>query len=185
MYMPTDVLSRVSKRLDSAEPQETGLRRAAVGIMVSEDDRPSTLMITRARRSGDPWSGQVAFPGGKAQQEDRKAVETAVRETREEVGIDLLTEGRFLGYAEASTTHTGTMSVVPCVFAVPRRLEVFPNAEVASHRWLELEVLLSAKSRSSYGLEVGGKTVSLPAIRVEDYVIWGLSHRIIINLFGA
>ena len=185
MYMQPDVLSRVSKRLAFAEPPETDLRRAAVAIMVSEDERPSTLMIVRAVRVGDPWSGQVAFPGGKAQEGESTAVETAVRETKEEVGIDLGREGRFMGYAEASTTHTGTMRVVPCVFALPVRLEVSPNAEVASHRWLELEGLLSSKAKSHYGLVMEGKTVSLPAIKVEDYVIWGLSHRIITNLFGT
>ncbi|HYC27004.1 MAG TPA: CoA pyrophosphatase [Nitrososphaerales archaeon] len=182
--MDEDLIATVSRRLRAEEPADIALRMAAVSVMISEDDKPSTLLIMRAQREGDPWSGQIAFPGGKSQPGDGSAAKTAARETREEVGIDLEREGRFLGYADAATTHTGTMRVIPCVFALPARLEVSPNAEVASHRWVELEGLLSPGAKSAYSMVVQGKTISLPAVRVDDYLVWGLTHRIISTLFG-
>ena len=173
---------RIRSSLAFDEPLSKGLRLAAVSMIIRDRNLPSVLLIKRAERVEDPWSGQIAFPGCKAQPEDKTARDTAVRETREEVGIDLDSEGWFLGYGAVSTTHTGTMDVVPSVFELQGEVNVTPNGEVSSYRWVGLKDLLSPASRSTYRFERQGEVVQLPAYKVGDYVVWGLTHRIISSM---
>jgi 8-oxo-dGTP pyrophosphatase MutT (NUDIX family) len=174
----------LSKKLVKQEPSQKGLRFAAVSIIL-EGDSPKVLLIKRAERSGDPWSGQIAFPGGKMNPEDRTARDAAIRETLEEVGIDLAESAEFLGYAGVTTTHTGTMDVVPTVFVLKEGAAVHPNQEVASYRWVDLDELLAPDARSTYRLPTSGEQFEMPAFMVGDYVIWGLTYRILSTLFGV
>lgn len=174
-----EIFARVTGHLVPHEPPSKGLRFAAVSMIIRDRKFPGVLLIKRAERPGDPWSGQIAFPGGKMQPEDRTAKDTAVRETLEEVGVDLNMAAQFLGYGAVTTTHTGTMDVVPSVFELKEGVEVKPNEEVASYRWVDLLDILSPAAQASYQLNYQGKTVEMPAYRVGDYVIWGLTHRIL------
>ncbi|MDG6909243.1 MAG: CoA pyrophosphatase [Nitrososphaerota archaeon] len=166
------------------EPPSKGLRFAAVSVIIRDRESPGVLLIQRADRAGDPWSGQIAFPGGKTQPGDRTPRDTAIRETFEEVGVDLNRSGGFLGYGEVTTTHTGAMDVVPAVFELRGEVEVKLNEEAASYRWVGLHELFSPAARSVYelGTQLGG--AKLPAYRVGGYVVWGLTYRILDALFG-
>lgn len=179
------LLARITKNLVSHEPPQKGLRFAAVSIVIRDRQNPSVLLIKRAERAGDPWSGQIAFPGGKATTEDRSMRETAVRETMEEVGIDLDTAAEFMGYGSVTTTHTGTIDVVPSVFVLNRGVDVRPNAEVASFRWVELDDFMLPASQSKYPIGYGEKEVTMPAYKVGDYVVWGLTYRMISSMLGS
>jgi len=170
---------KITRKLVPHEPPHKEVRSASVAVIVRDRQFPSVLLIRRAERAGDPWSGQVAFPGGKMQEGDRSARDTAIRETMEEVGIDLGRYGEFLGYGGAATTHTRTMEVVPSVFELKESVEVKPNDEVASFRWVDLEQLLLPSSRSTLDLSRDGKGVGMPAYEVGDYVVWGLTYRIL------
>ena len=174
-----ELFARLVKNLVPQEPPQKGLRFASVAVIVRDRQIPSVLLIRRAERLGDPWSGQVAFPGGKMQEGDKSARDTAIRETTEEVGIDLGKRAEFMGYGGVATTHTGTMDVVPSVFELKESVEVKPNGEVASFRWVELEQLLLPSSRSTFDLNRDGKGVSMPAYAVNDYIVWGLTYRIL------
>ncbi len=176
--MGSEIFAKVAKKLVPHEPPQKGQRFAAVSIIVRDMQFPSVLLIKRAERSGDPWSGQIAFPGGKMQPGDGTARDTAVRETREEVGVDL-SRADFMGYAPTATTHTGNMEVVPAVFLLKEGVEISPNEEVASYRWVDLEDLLAPEAQSAYRLSLEGTEVELPAFKVDEYVVWGLTHRIL------
>src|SRR5687768_9638137 len=78
---------------------EEGVRKAAVALIFRSgaDGQPELLFIKRADYPGDPWSGQVAFPGGREEPGDSSLADTATRETREETGIDLYSDGTFIG----------------------------------------------------------------------------------------
>ena len=179
--MREGLLSLVTRKLVTVEPPVGSLRRASVSIILKDRIEPSTLLIKRAERVGDPWSGQVAFPGGKSQEGDASLKGTAIRETREEVGLDL-GNAEFLGYFASFRTHTGTMDVVPSVFLLNGEAEVYVNDEVSSFRWVKIESLGSKRRASSYRIDVGGITREMPAMLVDDYVVWGLTHRIITSL---
>jgi hypothetical protein len=71
------------------------------------------------------------------------------------------------------------MDVVPAVFELKESVEVRPNGEVASYRWVELDELLSPSARSTYVLDRDGSTFEMPAYQVGDFVVWGLTYRIL------
>lgn len=172
-------MARVARNLVAREPTSGGNKFAAVSIIVRGTQYPSVLLIKRAERKGDPWSGQIAFPGGKANSGDLTARETAIRETMEEVGIDLSRGAEFLGYGASATTHTGNMDVVPVVFMLREAVDVKPNEEVASYQWVDLEDFLAPQTQSTYQLNFDGKPVSIPAYAVGGYTVWGLTYRIL------
>lgn len=171
-------------KLSSSQPPIKSKKLAAVSVIVTDEVRPETLLIKRAEHSDDPWSGQVAFPGGKMSGGDRSARDTAVRETREEVSIDLDKGAKFEGYYVPFRTHSGSMDVIPVVFTIGREVEVTPNGEVSGYKWVGLGEFLQPKAASTYRLQVQGFPREMPAYNIGDYVVWGLTHRIISSLLG-
>lgn len=177
--MTSEIVARLARNLVHDEPSLRGERLAGVSVILRDIPLPSVLLIRRAEHPGDPWSGQIAFPGGKMQAGDKTARDAAVRETLEEVGVDLEQVADFLGYAGVIPTHTGAMDVVPSVFVLKGEAELALNAEVASHRWVALGDLMSPGAKTTYPLSYGGNSVEMPAYSVEDYVVWGLTYRIL------
>lgn len=157
-------------------------RLAAVAIVFSKEGG-SLLLIERAEREGDPWSGQIAFPGGKMQAGDTDMKGVAVREAREELAITLDSDAEFLGYLRPFRTHTGDMEVVPSVFVLTKEVVPKPNGEVASFKWIGLKALEEGKG-ASLTLEREGGLAKVPAYSVDGYTIWGLTHRIIMEMLG-
>ncbi|HYB76519.1 MAG TPA: CoA pyrophosphatase [Nitrososphaerales archaeon] len=169
------------RKLSAVEPPPGELRRASVAVILKEPKAPSVLLIKRAERSGDPWSGQIAFPGGKAQAGDVFLRGTAVRETREEVGVDLERDADFLGYFLRFTTHTKTMDVFPTVFLLNTEPALTPNEEVSSCKWVKLASLTEERAASAH-VELQVENREMPALLVDDYLIWGLTLRILLSL---
>ena len=178
-------LEKIERKLSEEEPVVPNERMASVAIILRKRRGFDALLIKRVERSSDPWSGQIAFPGGRREPADSSLVETAMRETREETGIDLKSHGGLLGYFGTFRTHTGTMLVAPCLFLLNDRVKVRTNAEVASFRWVPFSTFSNARSKSEYLLERGDFRQSFPAYKYEDYVIWGLTHRIISSLVST
>ncbi|MBS1110075.1 MAG: putative nudix hydrolase YeaB [Anaeromyxobacteraceae bacterium] len=159
-------------------------RRAAVSIVLREP--PSgleVLFIRRAEREGDLWSGHVAFPGGRV--EPGEGIEdAAVRETEEEVGLDLRATGLRLGALdEIPAIGRGRavgLSIQPWVWELqgepgPFRL----SAEVASAHWVRLGDLLDPARRAPFPYVHEGRSLVLPSLDVDGLVIWGLTYRMI------
>ena len=146
------------------------------------------LFIERATKEGDPWSGQMAFPGGRASDEDENRLDTARRETIEEVAIDL-TDSRLIGrLSDLEGGPRGTrqrLTVTPYVFwlAGPRPT-ARPNHEVAGVVWVPVTDLTKSSHYIEYPYPPLGPD-SWPGIRVEgERVIWGLTLRMLVDLFG-
>jgi len=182
--MRSKLLSGVLHKLNREQPPIESKRLAAVAIIVAYESKPKTLLIKRAEHPDDPWSGQIAFPGGKMSEGDKSARETAVRETKEEVGLDIVAGARFAGYFVPFRTHAGDMDVIPAVFLMKKEVEVTPNGEVSGYRWVGLNEFLLPSSASIYHLRTKGFSRDMPAFAVGDFVVWGLTHRIISSLLG-
>src|SRR5690606_12827006 len=110
---------------DPAEP----FARAAVSLLM----RPAPedleiLLIQRPQSERDPWSGHMALPGGRREQGEQD-LDTAIRETHEEVGIDLERHGLLLGRLDDVRPSEGgpQIAVAPFVFAVPAAVQVRPE----------------------------------------------------------
>jgi 8-oxo-dGTP pyrophosphatase MutT (NUDIX family) len=159
-------------------------------ILVEEADGLAALFIHRAERVGDPWSGQVALPGGRREPADRDLLATAVREAREETGVDLAAAELLGAWDDLAPRATTLPPVVvrPFVFALAQRPPLGTSPEVQRAFWLPLARLTAPDVRSEMTLAVRGTTVTLPAYRVDGEVIWGMTERIVtpfLQLIGA
>lgn len=139
------------------------------------------LLIRRADREGDPWSGHVALPGGRRDPEDRSLEDTALREVWEEVGVDVRRDGGVIGTLDDLAPRNPTrapMAVRPFVVTVAA-VPLVTNPEVASAAWIPVDALRStAASRSSVVL-VQGQRWTVPSLVVGDYLVWGMTERIL------
>ena len=163
-------------------PVEAGVSEAAVAAILRRG--PDLLFIRRAVHAGDPWSGQVAFPGGRKEPEDPDPIAVAVRETREEVGLDLDAE-HLLGPLPVQVTPAhlrARLAVHPFVFGVPDDVRLQPNFEVARTLWLPLEDLLAGRGRGTMRWFWQGVGIDLPCVRLEGERVWGMTLRMVDDL---
>jgi 8-oxo-dGTP pyrophosphatase MutT (NUDIX family) len=165
------------------------LGRAAVAIVVRDAmDGPHVLLIRRAEHPGDAWSGHMAFPGGREDPQDGNLLTTAIRETFEELALDLRQAGRLLGPlpalpAVARGRPTG-MTIVPFVFELTAEAELSYSDEVAEAVWVPLDPLLHGRLRTTFAVDRGGgEQVQLPAHDVDGRIVWGLTYRMLDSLF--
>jgi 8-oxo-dGTP pyrophosphatase MutT (NUDIX family) len=171
----------LSPNLTKDEPTNL-VRRKSAGVAVifrDLDGVEEVLLIRRAEREGDPWSGEVAFPGGMASPSDRSLEETARRETSEEVGIDLSNGATFLGYMREMKAGNRDVVVVPSVYRLDAPKATTLSGEVASYKWAPLRDLARAEAKSTYRVRRGGMEIPFPALVHEDFIIWGLTERIL------
>lgn len=172
----------------AAQRVETKGRRAAVALVLREadDGRPELLFIRRAEHEKDPWSGHMGFPGGRAERGDASLEATAVRETLEETGIDLVRHGTKLGdLDEVRALARGKpvdLVIAPFVFRLRRLVDGRPSREVVSLHWIALDRLLDPASRGTLHYEHEGARLELPCFRIDGLVIWGLTYRMFENL---
>lgn len=162
---------------------------AAVAVIFRTGKNQSeVLVIERAQHHGDPWSGHLAFPGGRREPRDTDPLATAIRETREELGLDLLAHGRLLGSLEpVSTRGTGlpNLTIAPFAFSLETEAELRADpGEVASVFWVPLGPLVRGERDTTVQLERQSKRYQLPAFAVEGRVLWGLSYRMLQSFFA-
>jgi 8-oxo-dGTP pyrophosphatase MutT (NUDIX family) len=184
------IVARLAPSAASARAPADGSRAAVAAILRPGAEGAEVLFIRRADRDGDPWSGHMAFPGGRRDEHDADLYETAVRETREEVGIDLEAHGTLLGRLEdleaiAGARRTGLV-IAPFVFALDREVPlVFDPREVAEALWAPIAPLAQGEGASTLPWDRGGVRFDLPCWHVQGRVVWGLTYRMMQELFGA
>ncbi len=150
---------------------------AAVSVLLKfEGHDLKLLLVKRAENPSDPWSGDMAFPGGKRHAKDRDLRETVSRETLEEIGIELC-DCRFLGTLDIATSNVApTLGVLPFVFFCEEPPEIKLSEELVSYIWVSIRQL-----RRSKGVALVHKgTVS--AFKIDGGVVWGLTYRMLENL---
>ena len=155
-------------------------RRSAVSLILRDGKQGAeVLMIKRAEREGDPWSGHMAFPGGVAEKQDGNSLATAIRETQEEIGIDLPECAEVVGrLSDISTPHRRgrkVMTVTVYVFETKAFPETRINHEVAEVVWIPLAFLAAPENRETMEWKKGGASESLPCYFYGGRRIWGLS----------
>ncbi len=181
----------IADRLDpvTADQFPPDVTSAVVAVVLRPGPSgPELLFIERATRDNDPWSGQVAFPGGRSDPTDRSKAATAERETMEEVGLDLTnSSAQPLG---ALTTIDGGRAVKRVTLVAAHvywlnqsEAPLSPNDEVAEVIWMPLAELVDPARRTQYYYP--GVGLNFPGIRfdVNELVLWGLTLRFVGDLF--
>jgi ADP-ribose pyrophosphatase YjhB (NUDIX family) len=171
--------SRTPEAVDRPEA-----RRAAVSLLVAVGADPAILFIKRQHRAGDPWSGQMALPGGFAAPQDSSLEATARRETAEEPGIDL-GDVKLLGTLDdvsPRTPYLPPIVVRPFAFLLPERVRPLPGPEVEAAVWLPISQLFSPQFRRPFRFTLPGEVREFPSIVIGDYTIWGLTERVLHQL---
>jgi len=165
------------------------MKRSAVALILQvREGELHILMIKRAEREGDPWSGHMAFPGGRKEPGDAHGFDCAVRETREEVGLQLHPEhtciGRLSEINAMSRVRGLGMAVTPYVFRLENEVAFSPNHEVAEVVWVPLEFLLEPENREKMVWQFKGMDIPLPCYHYKGRRIWGLSLRMLDELLS-
>ena len=178
----------LEKRTPLRGEPDPSLSQAAVLLMLRPTDPLELLLIQRAEQEGDPWSGHMALPGGRREPQDGDLLSTALRETEEEVGIivpDTLILGA-LDELRPTSRHRFRLTIAPYVAAVPVETAPVPSpAEVETAVWMPLPHLANDEAVDEVLIELEGESFSLPALNYQEYVIWGLTHRILTDFMAV
>jgi len=155
---------------------------AAVALLLKTVNQDfKVLFVKRVENPTDPWSGQMALPGGKRDSKDKDLKQTVVRETSEETNINLLHRCRFLGVMETlRSTQRPDMKILPFVILLEHEPSIKLNEELEGFVWISLEELVRHKGTVKFSF---GES---PAYIVRNSVVWGLTYRILerfINTF--
>jgi len=168
-------------------PPETELvapRTAAIALILLDLElAPELLLIERATREGDPWSGHMALPGGHREPSDADLAATAERETLEEVGLDLQANGERVGrLSDCQPVRGVPIAVRPFVYLLRARPTLVLSAEVRRALWAPVAPLLGG-AQATFTLSREGQRLQFPAWDLEGRLVWGLTYRVLDEFF--
>lgn len=164
-------LNRLIQKINN-DPDETA--NAAVAILIKEIQEDLKLLIVkRADVEGDPWSGDIAFPGGKRSSEDNNIFETAKRELFEETGIDLQDIEPIGVMPIEHSIVRRQMKVQPVLFHQKEPQEIRLSYELQSYLWASLKELKVTKTQGNV------KGWKGPIFNYEGEKVWGLTYRML------
>ncbi|MFP3985058.1 MAG: NUDIX hydrolase [Candidatus Bathyarchaeia archaeon] len=169
----SEIVERLSRVLNPVS--EAQKADAAVALLLKPTSRDfEVLLVKRVETPGDPWSGQMAFPGGKRDWKDGDLKQTVIRETLEETGVDVTHHSRFLGVLETVRSSVKPkLLVAPFVILLEHEPTVTLNEELEGSLWVRLKKLEECKGTAK--LAFG----EVPAYLVGGNVVWGLTHKVL------
>jgi 8-oxo-dGTP pyrophosphatase MutT (NUDIX family) len=188
-----DTVRAAFTRASARDEAEAGGVAAVAAVLRQGATGAELLLIERAKRDGDPWSGHMALPGGRRDPEDASLLETALRETREEVGLDLAAEADLVGrLTDVDIVPRGDVSrgwIRPFVFALRQpegRADVVltPSpAEVEAVLWAPLQAIRGGAHDTTIDWKRDSVAMTFPGWNVEGRIVWGLTYRMMSSLF--
>lgn len=143
------------------------------------------LLIHRAVRKGDPWSGQVALPGGRMDPDDATLQHTAMRETLEETGLDLAADGHALGTLDELRPRTPVLPpiiVTPYVFVTSFAASFVASEEVQEAFWVPWTLFEDPLHVDQRTVQVRGEEWRVNSYAVGERVVWGMTERMLRQL---
>ena len=187
------LVPRLERTLAARAPQmaerDEPYKEAAVALILrpTGDDDADLLLIRRATRDGDPWSGQIGLPGGRFDRSDLSLEHTALRETSEEVGLDLRAIGRVIGQLDELRPRTPVLPPIivrPYVCVVDTAPALVISDEVAEARWVRVSELFVPAARIETTVQVRDLRMRVNTFTLGDFMIWGMTERILATFEG-
>lgn len=172
-------------RVPALAERDEPFKEAAVALVLRRSnvaDDLDLLLIRRAERVGDPWSGQIGLPGGRVDPSDRSLEETAVRETIEELGLDVRAHGVILGALDELRPRTPVLPPIivrPYVCVIREVPPLVPSDEVAEYRWVRVGALFHPEARVHTTVRVRDYAMRVDAFQLGDFTVWGMTERIL------
>lgn len=171
-------------------PGASWMQRAAVAAVLKPQPNDTELLfIRRSEHPGDPWSGHMAFPGGRKEPEDCDTRLTAERETWEELGFHLSEEARLNGrMSDILARAKGKpipLVITPWIYSVENEPALNPNYEVAEALWVPMSFFKDPRNRGHFDYKIGGMTLRLPCYHFEGRKIWGLTLKMVDELLDV
>ncbi|HVY54739.1 MAG TPA: CoA pyrophosphatase [Thermodesulfobacteriota bacterium] len=188
-----NTIDELEKLLKSRVPVKIDDRADFVhaAVMMILGERPeglSLLFIKRPESDLDAFSGHMAFPGGKMKEGDESKLATAIRETHEEIGVDLNTSGHVLGELDdinPNNPRARNFIVTPYLSVLREEVAIVPNLfEVEASVWVPVKHLLDEKNFAVRMRERNGKLVEDYVYSFGKYIIWGMTGRILQKFFS-
>ena len=190
-------LASIRHRLATNRPArpviDADVRQAAVAVVLrAVNGIPETLFIKRAEKDGDPWSGHMAFPGGHRDPGDADLCAAAVRETAEEIGLDISC-APVLGElpSQRPMSIRRQMLVAPFVFEIEGDPAFELNHEVAEAVWTPLAPMYHGENaeRSSPPFDadaaIAGATTFSGFRLAGGHFVWGMTYRMVQTFFES
>jgi 8-oxo-dGTP pyrophosphatase MutT (NUDIX family) len=177
----------LAARPGAPAPDDGAPRRAAVAVVfrVPASGALELLLIRRAEYEGDPWSGQVALPGGRWHASDTSLQDTAVRETFEETAVDIAHQGVILGPLDELRPRTPVLPpiiVTPFASVVQPEVRIVPSEEVAEAFWVRWSLLEDPATSRESAVRIRGAERLVESYLVGPHVVWGMTERILRQL---
>jgi 8-oxo-dGTP pyrophosphatase MutT (NUDIX family) len=165
-------------------PQVEKLTEAAIVVPLIQRPTGLYVLLTERSRHLRNHPGQVGFPGGRKDPEDKDALATALRELQEEIAVDA-TQVTILTCLDTYITRTG-FEITPVVAELSPDIQPVPDPqEVEEVFEVPLQFFLEPKNRKVESRFYGGKDRFFYAFNHDGHYIWGVSAGIVINLIEA
>lgn len=182
------IKSRLAAHKPLTYPIGPDVRQAAVAIVIKENATDLDLLfIKRATVQGDPWSGQMAFPGGHMDATDESLIMAAIRETEEETGVQLSLDqciGTISHQRPASRSRGDSMIVAPYVFGIHSDPILVPNHEVEDIVWGSVSKMVDGTLHGTESFVFNGNTASFNGYQLAyERFVWGLTYRTLQTFF--
>jgi 8-oxo-dGTP pyrophosphatase MutT (NUDIX family) len=193
-YALSALVAKLSGYRSAADSDEPGARAAVAAILrdppgVAPTSDAEVLLVRRAEHPDDPWSGHMALPGGRKDASDSTLADTAMRETFEEVGIDLAAHGTLLARlpdhpAIARGKRVGLV-IAPFVFSLGGEHALRLSAEIAEAFWAPLGPIARGEGGGTFPYDFEGTILDLPFVDVQGRRVWGLTYQMLRVFFAA
>jgi len=201
--LPADAVERLERHVDGVavgepeapaaghpgDPADPPRRAAVAAVLRVRGGDPDVLLMRRAHHERDPWSGHISFPGGSHESADPDLRATAVRETQEELGLDLDTSARLVTRLAPLPAVAGgrivPMEITPYVFVQHTDVELVLGAEAREAFWLPLGLAASGALDTEHEWRRDRVVRRLPAWEYEGRVVWGLTFRMLGQLLDV
>jgi 8-oxo-dGTP pyrophosphatase MutT (NUDIX family) len=154
---------------------------SSVLVIIHFPENTPSIILTKRSPNLKNHAGEISFPGGKFSSLDRSILDTALRETYEEISI-AIKKKQIVGCLNPTYTYTSKILIYPFVALEEENLssKLKSNSEVEQIISLPLEKLMDSLSEDDYH---SSKNFKMYKLLVDEYLIWGATARILKDLF--